>query len=104
MDTKQNPLFEQRANATLAIVKNTYSSRGGEYGDTWRNCQFITMKAVARALDLQIPDSYFRALATAGFCDMKYQRLEGGWKPDSPIDGIAYSAYLVDEMNELLNK
>lgn len=95
------PKFESNALATLQRVQDTFTRRGDEYGDTWRNCQFIVMKAVARKLGCQIKPEHFRALATAAFADMKYQRLEGGYKDDSLIDGIAYSAYLAQEMEEL---
>lgn len=95
------PLFEQRANATIERVRQTFGQRGSEYGDTWRNCRFVVMKAIARDLKLSIPDDCYRALATAAFIDMKYQRSEGGYKEDSLIDGIAYQAFLADEMREL---
>ena len=99
--SKIQPLFEQRANATLSKVTATFGQRGTEYGDTWRNCRFVVMKAIARELRLNIPDDAYRALATAAFVDMKYQRNEGGYKEDSLIDGIAYGAFLADEMREL---
>ena len=97
------PKFESNALATLDAVKATFTQRGTEYGDTWRNCQFITMKAVAGELGCQIKPEHLRALATAAFVDMKYQRSEGGYKADSLIDGIAYAAFLAEEMNELLS-
>lgn len=59
------------------------------------------MKAVARELGYEIKPEHFRALATAAFVDMKYQRLEGGYKDDSIVDGIAYQGFLAQEMVEL---
>jgi len=95
------PLFEERADRTLDKVRAVYAQRGGEYADTWRTCRFLAMKAVSMKLNLEIRDEYLRALATAAFVDMKYERLSGGFKDDSIIDGIAYGAFLVDEMDEL---
>tara|TARA_R110000868_G_scaffold244413_1_gene500709 strand:+ start:254 stop:559 length:306 start_codon:yes stop_codon:yes gene_type:complete len=92
------PLFEERADRTLDKVRAVYSQRGGEYSDTWRTCRFLAMKAVSMKLGLEIREDYLRALATAAFVDMKYERLSGGFKDDSIIDGIAYGAFLVDEM------
>lgn len=95
------PRFEANAMATLDRVQKTFTQRGAEYGDTWRNCKFITFKSVAKDLGVEVPDEFCRALVTAGFIDMKYQRPEGGYKDDSIIDGIAYMAYLAQEMLEL---
>jgi len=98
------PLFEERADRTLDKVRAVYAQRGGEYADTWRTCRFLAMKAVSMKLNLEIRDEYLRALATAAFVDMKYERLGGGFKDDSIIDGIAYGAFLVDEMDEACRK
>lgn len=98
------PLFEERADRTLDKVRAVYAQRGGEYADTWRTCRFLAMKAVSMKLNLEIRDEYLRALATAAFVDMKYERLSGGFKDDSIIDGIAYGAFLVDEMDEACRK
>lgn len=97
------PLFEERADRTLDKVRAVYAQRGGEYADTWRTCRFLAMKAVSMKLGLEIREDYLRALATAAFVDMKYERLSGGFKDDSIIDGIAYGAFLVDEMDELFS-
>ena len=104
--TKQmtKPLFEERADRTLDKVRAVYAQRGGEYADTWRTCRFLAMKAVSMKLNLEIRDEYLRALATAAFVDMKYERLSGGFKDDSIIDGIAYGAFLVDEMTSIETK
>lgn len=93
-----NPLFESHANATIERVRATYSQRGGEYGDTWRNCQWLALKAAARKLGVQIPDKFLTAIAAAVLVDVKYQRLEGGYKDDSVVDGIAYQALWAQEM------
>jgi hypothetical protein len=92
------PLFESNANASIARVTATFGQRGAEYGDTWRNAQWLTMKAVAKKLGVSIPDDALRPIAAAVLCDVKYQRLEGGYKDDSVIDGIAYNANLAEEM------
>jgi hypothetical protein len=104
MELKQKPMFELRADATFERARDTYAGRGTEYGDTWRECQFIKMKAVARALGIDIKPEHLRAIATAAFCDMKYWRLIGGYLDDSIVDGINYDAFLAEEMRVLLTE
>jgi len=100
MKTPPEPpnLFKENAVATLAQVHETFCQRGGEYGDTWRNCQWLAVKAVARRLGITLTTEQARKIAAAVLVDVKYQRLEGGYKEDSLIDGIAYEANLVAEM------
>lgn len=98
------PIFESHTLTSLDRAKAIFAGRGTEYGDTWRECQFIKMKSVARALGVEINEKHFRALATAAFSDMKYWRLLGGYKDDSVIDGINYDAFLAEEMQQLLKK
>lgn len=96
------PLFEQRAMATINRVTSTFGQRGSEYGDTMRDCQWLVLKSVAKKLGIELPDKFARAIAIAGMVDIKYQRYQGGYKDDNGIDGIAYGAFLADEMAELL--
>ena len=98
------PLFEEHALASIERVRQTFCGRGVEYGDTMRDCQFLKMKAVAGALGYEIKPEHFRALCIAGFGDMKYARLLGGYKDDSIIDGIAYDAFLAEEMKVLTGR
>jgi hypothetical protein len=98
---KTKPKFETNADATLDRVRATYSQRGGEYADTWGTCRFPVMTSVAKELGISISPQYFRALASAALCDMKNERMTGGWKEDNMIDGIAYDAFLVEEMRLL---
>lgn len=95
------PLFEERADVSISRAQAVYKQRGGEYADTWRSCRFLKMKAVSKTLGIEIKPEHFRALATAAFCDMKYERNAGGYKDDSIIDGINYDAFLAEEMREL---
>jgi hypothetical protein len=95
------PKFQENAVATLSRVRGIFEERGGQYGDTWRNCQFLTMKAVAEKYGIKIDSKFYRALATAAFVDKKYARLEGGYRDDNLIDGIAYQAYLAEEVRQL---
>lgn len=92
------PIFETFADTTLNRVRGTYAQRGTEYGDTWAHCQWLALKATARELGVEIPDSKLRAIAAAVLVDVKYQRLEGGFKDDSVIDGIAYNSLWAEEM------
>lgn len=98
------PIFESHTLTTIDRAKSTFTGRGDEYGDTWRECNFLKMKAVARALGCEINPEHFRALATAAFCDMKYWRNLGGFKDDSLIDGINYDGFLAEEMRQLTAK
>lgn len=94
-------LFDQHATKTLQKVAQTFNTRGDEYGDTWRDCQWLTMRAVANEFQCVIPPQVYRALAAAALVDVKYQRMQGGWKSDNLIDGIAYGACLVEEVERL---
>ncbi len=92
------PLFDSNAKATLGRVSEIFQQRGGEYGDTWRDCQWLAIKAVSRKLGLNLTHDQCRKIAAAALFDVKYQRLQGGYKDDSIIDGIAYGANLAAEM------
>lgn len=98
MSKHKKPNFEENADVTLGKVYETYAKRGQQYADTWGTCRFAVMKAVADALGQRIDDRCFRALASAAFVDMKQERMTGGWKEDNMIDGIAYGAYLAEEV------
>lgn len=94
------PLFDSNAKATLGRVSSIFQQRGGEYGDTWRDCQWLAIKAVGRKIGLNLTQDQSRKIAAAALFDVKYQRLQGGYKDDSIIDGIAYGANLAAEMLE----
>jgi len=104
MTDTQKPLFETHTLATLSRAQRIFVGRGDEYGDTWRDCAFLKMEAVARALRCEIKPEHFRALAVAAFADMKYWRFLGGFKDDHLIDGINYDAFLAEEMRQLLGE
>lgn len=93
-----NPLFDSNATKTLSKVSATFNQRGGEYGDTWRDAQWLNMKAAAAVAGIQLDIPTARLLAAAALCDVKYQRMQGGWKDDTIIDRIAYDANLAAEM------
>lgn len=96
--TKDEALFAELTKPTLERCANIFNERGGQYGDTWRECQFLALKAVARELGITIIDDHCRAIALAALVDVKYIRLLGGYSDDSLIDGINYSAALAQEM------
>ena len=92
-------LFESNATATISCVVSTFQRRGNEYGDTWKDCQWLALKAAFGALGLKAPSTELcRKLAAAALVDVKYQRLQGGYKRDTVIDGIAYAANWAEEM------
>src|SRR5574343_783317 len=92
------PLFNHHADATLVRVRATYAERGQQYGNTWASCQWLKLKAVARALGVEVPDHAVRAIALGVLGDVKDQRNQGGYKDDSTVDEIAYNAVLAEEM------
>lgn len=96
----EQPLFEQHAGKTIGVVTSTFGERGQQYGDTWRDCQWLTLKAVSRKYGVDIPEYAVRALALAALCDVKYQRQQGGYKEDSVVDGIAYGLVMVEEIKQ----
>jgi hypothetical protein len=100
MNTTQ-PIFETYADLSFGRVRATYAQRGTEYGDSWRNCQWLAMKATCRKLGIDVPERLLRALAVAALYDVKYQRLEGGYKDDSVIDAMAYGGLWAEEMRRL---
>lgn len=96
------PLFEKRVTSTLSKCTDTFRSRGDQYGDTWRHCQHLALRAVLfQVFGLKPTPAQCRAMASAVLVDVKYQRLEGGYTPDHLIDGINYQAYLHDEMEQV---
>ncbi len=98
----ETPLFDQRVTATLARCTDTFRSRGDQYGDTWRDCQHLALRAILFTMwGIKLSDTQCRALASAVLVDVKYQRLEGGYTEDHLIDGINYQAFLADEMREV---
>ena len=94
-------LFPELALSTLKKVEATFNQRGEEYGDTWRDCQWLNLRAVLKELGIEVSDYALRPIVLAGLVDLKHQRMQGGWKYDNPIDGIAYTAALAEEMRRL---
>lgn len=96
------PLFEQRVTETLKRATDTFRTRGDQYGDTWRDCQWLKLRAVLfTTLGLKISPAQCRAIALASLGDVKYQRMQGGYAEDHLIDGINYDAALASEMREV---
>lgn len=104
MNNNNIPLFERRAMASMKRAQSIFQGRGLEYGDTWKDARFLTMKAVAKELGIEIKDELYNAFACAALCDLEYERMSGGYKDDSLIDGINYSAYLAELMQELTGR
>lgn len=95
------PLFEERVMSTLARATEIFKTRGQQYGDSWRDCQFLAIKSAAKELGLNIKENHCRAIAAAALYDIKYQRLQGGYREDSIDDGINYGAFLAAEMRAI---
>ena len=56
------------------------------------------MKAAATLAGITLDTATARLLAAAALSDVKYQRMQGGWKGDTIVDRIAYDANLADEV------
>ncbi len=95
------PLFAENAGATLERAIEVFTTRGNQYGDTWRDCQWLTLRAVAAELAERKISGVYDCIAAAVLCDLKYQRLQGGWNEDHLVDGINYQAYLVEAMRKV---
>jgi hypothetical protein len=95
------PLFEKLANATLDETRETYSTRGTQYGDTWKEARFVLVEAVLKKCGITLDENQTRALVLAALSDVKYWRNIGGLKHDSLIDGIAYTAAFASEVKKL---
>ena len=91
--------FARMANYGQEQVKNTYAQRGSEYADTMEETQWLTLISVAKHYGITITNDQARAIAIASLCDIKYWRSLGGLKLDNLIDGGAYNAYLIGELN-----
>ena len=96
------PLFEQRVTATMKRCTDTFRSRGDQYGDTWRDCQHLALRAaIFQMFGLKPNKVQCEALSAGVMVDLKYQRMQGGYDHDHPIDGINYQAYFQDAMMEV---
>lgn len=96
--------FEENALKSLARVEAIFCERGTQYADTMLHCQFLFMQAVRDRFELDIPDEFLRALYVAGAVDVKYARMEGGYKDDNVMDGVAYQLFLAQEVKDLDEK
>jgi len=93
-------LFASHADTTIDRVRETYAERGEQYGDTWGLAPFLALKATLRRAGIVFEERDLRSIAAAVLVDIKYARLIGGYKDDSIIDGIAYSALWAEEMKQ----
>jgi len=96
--SKKQMRFERNATESLKKVSAVFSQRGGEYADTWENGRWLALIAVAKSIGISLSHNEARRIGAAAMFDVKYSRLEGGYKEDSIIDGIAYAANLIAEM------
>lgn len=90
--------FESNMRASWAEVDATVLQRAGEYSDTWSDCQWLKVKAIAKRFGLELSTEMARALAAGALCDVKYQRNQGGYKRDSFLDGVAYDLNAMEEV------
>lgn len=100
--SNSDSLFQQRAEATIAKCRETYTQRSDQYGDTWKDCNWLKLRAILFTMfGLKPTIAQCRALGLASFADMKYWRHLGGYCEDHQLDGINYDAALATEMREI---
>ena len=95
------PLFQSNALATLETAIKTFSTRGIEYGDSYRIDIHLTLKNILKKYNLDIPDRLLNAITAAVLIDVKYSRQVGPFKEDTLVDMIAYSAFLNEEIKQI---
>lgn len=95
-------LFEQRCENTFRAARDIFRTRGDQYGDTMRDSQHLALKAaIFQMYGLKPTKVQCEAMLGAVLYDVKYQRLQGGYDPDHPLDGINYAAYFHDAMAQV---
>lgn len=101
--SKEQPLFETNVLPILSEVIDTFTERGTQYADTWKNCRWLALIATLRKIGdrFHYDIEELRAISAAALVDIKYSRLEGGYKEDSAIDAIAYYPNWVAQMRKV---
>ena len=94
-------LFEENATKTLDRISKVYEERAGQYADSYRADTHLTLQAVLEKIGVGVPDRWLNAITAAVLYDVKYSRLEGGYKEDNIVDGINYGAFLVEELAQI---
>lgn len=95
------PTFETYVEDTLNRATSICTQRGTEYKDSWANPSTKMLDAVCANLKVEIPEYAKRAIMLAVLVDVKYNRLDGGYKDDTILDSINYNAALAAEMQRL---
>lgn len=98
------PKFAEWSIPVLQESIDILNERGAQYGDTYKTCQFLHFKAVAKLLGVTLPSSpeIIRALSLAVLSDIKYERQGGAYKSDNVKDGINYLAAMDGAVQEAL--
>ena len=92
-------MFEDCAGKVLKECVDVFEERGGQYGDNYGTMKFLIMDSVAKDLGLEICNDELRLLSAAALVDLKYWRfVSQTYKEDNLIDGINYSAFLIEAM------
>jgi hypothetical protein len=89
-------LFDKYLFSGFDRQKEICQSRSAKYADTYRDCQWLWMKAVAKRLGAVIPQDAFMAIALAAYADQKYQRMQGGYDEDHGRDGTNYQTVCIE--------
>lgn len=100
----ERPKFAEWSIPVLQESIDLLNERGAQYGDTYKTCQFLHFKAVAKLLGVALPASpeITRALSLAALSDIKYERQGGAYKSDNVKDGINYLAAMDGAVQEAL--
>lgn len=91
--------FERSVEIGFRAVRDVVCDRGGQYGDTLQQSQWLTLKSAVLELTGQnIDNDQACIIGLAALNDVKYWRQLGRFKLDSLIDQTAYSAALLGEI------
>jgi len=101
------PVFEESAAATARKCSDIYTQRGGEYKDTWA-LEHQTHTFLDAVLDeagsdyfpVKLPDDLKRLMKLADLIDVKEDRMLGGYKEDTLVDGVNYRLVFADLMDQ----
>lgn len=98
-------LFDELVAEGLEAAEKVCGQRGAEYGDSYAHNRCVTLNAVKQARKSAIADQTSQqwdlAEELAAMVDIKFCRLEGGYKDDTLLDLINYVAALKAHMLRL---
>ncbi len=86
--------FPESADSTIEKVRQTYTTREGEYGDSFHldNQAPGFLRTTLARFGVTVTPEQLRLIQLASLIDTKMQRMIGPFKEDTLVDLIAYVA------------